>query len=213
MDLEHLRADYRQASLRSEALRSCPFDQFLSWFEQAQSAELLEPNAMTLSTVDPLGQPTTRVVLLKSFSEQGFVFYTNYSSRKALAMATNPKVAVNFNWMPLQRQVSILGTVKKLCHKQSAAYFATRPRSSQLGAWVSPQSEAVKSRAVLETLQAQMEVRFEGGAVPIPAHWGGYCIVPHSLEFWQGRTSRLHDRFIYTQASTDSHWVAQRYAP
>ena len=213
MDLEHLREDYRQSSLDAEDLLSCPFDQFALWFEQAQAAELLEPNSMTLSTVNQGGQPTARVVLLKSFSKLGFVFYTNYKSRKAQAMAENPQVAANFLWLPLQRQVSLVGRVQKISRSQSAAYFSSRPRSSQIGAWVSPQSQSLSTRAELEALQQEVETRFADAPIPIPEHWGGYAIVPHSIEFWQGRPSRLHDRFIYTQSADTSTWKAQRLAP
>ena len=168
---------------------------------------------MTLSTVDHDGQPTVRVVLLKSFSRQGFVFYTNYKSRKAQAMAVNPQVAANFLWLPLQRQVSLVGRVRKISRSQSTAYFSSRPRSSQIGAWVSPQSQELSTRAELEGLQRDVEARFADGPIPIPEHWGGYVLVPHSIEFWQGRPSRLHDRFIYTQSADTSAWEAQRLAP
>ena len=213
MDLEHLRDDYRQSSLGSGDLRACPFDQFSHWFEQAQSAELLEPNAMTLATVDQSGQPTVRVVLLKSFSTQGFVFYTNYQSRKAQAMDEKPQVAANFLWLPLQRQVSLVGRVQKISREQSAAYFSSRPRSSQIGAWVSPQSQALSSRKELELLKQKIEARFNGGSIPVPEHWGGYSIEPHSIEFWQGRPSRLHDRFMYTQSADTGAWKFRRLAP
>lgn len=213
MDLEHLRADYRQSRLGSQDLLPCPFEQFSLWFEQAQAADLLEPNAMTLSTVDQGGQPSARVVLLKSFSSQGFVFYTNYNSRKAQAMAENPQVAASFLWLPLQRQVSLVGTVHKISRAQSAAYFSSRPRSSQIGAWVSPQSQELRSRSELEHLQQEMEARFAEGSIPVPEHWGGYSIRPHRLEFWQGRPSRLHDRFVYLQSANDTAWVARRLAP
>lgn len=213
MDLEHLRADYRQSRLGSQDLLRCPFEQFSLWFEQAQAGDLLEPNAMTLSTVDQGGQPSARVVLLKSFSTEGFVFYTNYNSRKAQAMNENSQVAASFLWLPLQRQVSLVGAVHKISRAQSAAYFASRPRSSQIGAWVSPQSQALRSRSELESLQQEMEARFAEGPIPIPDHWGGYCIRPHRLEFWQGRPSRLHDRFVYSKSANDSSWVACRLAP
>jgi pyridoxamine 5'-phosphate oxidase len=150
---------------------------------------------------------------LKSFSKLGFVFYTNYKSRKAQAMAENPQVAANFLWLPLQRQVSLVGRVQKISRSQSAAYFSSRPRSSQIGAWVSPQSQSLSTRAELEALQQEVEAGFADAPIPIPEHWGGYAIVPHSIEFWQGRPSRLHDRFIYTQSADTSTWKALRLAP
>ncbi|MGB0792773.1 MAG: pyridoxamine 5'-phosphate oxidase [Opitutales bacterium] len=212
MDLSDRRADYAKHSLDTADLAASPFVQFEHWFREAEACELEEPNAFCLATVDPTGQPSTRVVLLKDFSEKGLVFYTNYESRKATELEANPRAAANFLWLPLQRQVNVVGRVERVSKAESLRYFVSRPFASQLGAWTSPQSTVITSRQVLETKWEQMKRKFVEGKVPLPDHWGGYRIVPERFEFWQGRPSRLHDRFAYLK-NTEGLWETQRLAP
>ncbi|MGB0264039.1 MAG: pyridoxamine 5'-phosphate oxidase [Opitutales bacterium] len=212
MDLSDRRADYAKHSLDTADLAASPFMQFEHWFREAEACELEEPNAFCLATVDPTGQPSTRVVLLKDFSEKGLVFYTNYESRKATELEANPRAAANFLWLPLQRQVNVVGRVERVSKAESLRYFVSRPFASQLGAWTSPQSTVITSRQVLETKWEQMKRKFVEGKVPLPDHWGGYRIVPERFEFWQGRPSRLHDRFAYLK-NTEGLWETQRLAP
>lgn len=212
MDLSDRRADYAKHSLDTADLAASPFVQFEHWFREAEACELEEPNAFCLATVDPTGQPSTRVVLLKDFSEKGLVFYTNYESRKATELEANPRAAANFLWLPLQRQVNVVGRVERVSKAESLRYFVSRPFASQLGAWTSPQSTVITSRQVLETKWEQMKRKFVEGKVPLPDHWGGYRIVPERFEFWQGRPSRLHDRFAYLR-NTEGLWETQRLAP
>lgn len=212
MDLSDRRADYAKHSLDTADLAVSPFVQFEHWFREAEACELEEPNAFCLATVDPTGQPSTRVVLLKDFSEKGLVFYTNYESRKATELEANPRAAANFLWLPLQRQVNVVGRVERVSKAESLRYFVSRPFASQLGAWTSPQSTVITSRQVLETKWEQMKRKFVEGKVPLPDHWGGYRIVPERFEFWQGRPSRLHDRFAYLK-NTEGLWETQRLAP
>ncbi len=211
-NLHDLRVDYSRASLSSQNLEKSPFDQFQKWFDDAVTAQVDEPNAMCLATVGTGGVPSTRVVLLKNFSSQGLTFFTNYESRKATELGENANVSVNFLWLPIQRQVNILGFAERISKSETLKYFISRPLASQLGAWTSPQSKVISSRQILETKWDQMKRKFAEGEVPVPDNWGGYRIVPHSFEFWQGRKSRLHDRYLY-QKCDDGGWTIVRLAP
>lgn len=211
MDLFTLRQDYKKAALSKESLAADPCQQLRDWMEEAQRSELLEPNAMTLATVDSDGQPFTRTVLLKTFDQRGLVFFTNYESRKAKHIANNPKVSLLLNWLPLERQVSLNGVASKISSAESLAYFATRPFGSRLGAWVSDQSRVIKSRSLLEAKLEEMKKKFTSGDIPLPSFWGGYRVVPESVEFWQGRQNRLHDRFIYCR--NEDGWDIERLQP
>jgi len=211
MDISHLRKDYCQAGLNRDDLDADPFHQFNKWFEQAQQAELTEPNAMSIATVSPSGAPSVRTVLLKLFDDNGFIFFTNYNSQKAQEIASNAHVALLFAWLGLERQVRISGVAKKISKKESFAYFTTRPKGSQLGAWISPQSQVIESREFLKSKLAEMKSKFAHGKIPIPNAWGGYRVVPTRFEFWQGRSSRLHDRFVYDLK--DGQWPIHRLAP
>ncbi len=210
-DLSDLRREYRQQPLRRRDLNPDPLVQFDHWFQQAEQTELMDANAMSVSTVDSQGQPSVRMVLLKYYGQAGFVFYTNLGSRKASEIATNPQVALLFYWPELHRQVKILGRAERTSVADDARYFLSRPRDSQLGAWVSRQSSVVSTRSLLENKYAEMKQRFANGEVPLPSFWGGYRVSPASMEFWQGRESRLHDRFRYTRA--DLAWEVNRLAP
>ncbi|MFT4901515.1 MAG: pyridoxamine 5'-phosphate oxidase [Lentimonas sp.] len=212
MDLSDRRAEYTKHALNAADLLASPFEQFTQWFRQAEACELEEPNAMCLATASAEGQPSTRVVLLKDFSEKGLTFYTNYESRKAVELEANPRAGANFLWLPLQRQVNVVGRVERVSKAESLKYFLSRPFSSQLGAWTSPQSQVITSRQLLEAKLEQMKRKFAEGKVPLPDHWGGYRIVPDSFEFWQGRPSRLHDRLIY-RLDASGAWVIERLAP
>lgn len=212
MDLANLRKEYTRSGITKDSLDPDPFKQFEIWFNQACEANLVEPNAMSLSTVSPDGQPSIRTVLLKEYDPQGFVFYTNYGSAKAREIASNPKVALLFPWLALERQVIIKGSAAKVSTARSLRYFLSRPRGSQLGAWVSQQSGALTSRKVLETALGQIKAKFEGGQVPLPSFWGGYLVRPASIEFWQGRENRLHDRLCYDQGSGGA-WEIIRKSP
>jgi pyridoxamine 5'-phosphate oxidase len=214
MKLEDLRRDYNQGDLNEEDLATDPISQFKRWFADAEGAGLLEPNAMVLATVDAEGQPFTRTVLLKNLDERGFVFYTNFESRKGQHIATNARVSLLFTWLPLERQVSINGEAVRISTAESFKYFASRPLGSRLGAWTSPQSQVISSRSLLEAKLAEIRQKFSSGEVPLPSFWGGFRVVPKTAEFWQGRPSRLHDRFLYRRAenSADS-WTVARLAP
>ena len=212
--LADLRRNYTQGTLDEHDLNADPLKQFQSWLEDAQNAAekggMLEPNAMTLATVNAAGQPSARIVLLKGLDERGFIFYTNYESRKAHELAENPKVALVFNWLALERQVRVEGTVSKLPVKESEAYHQTRPRGSQLSEWVSPQSRVIENRGVLEDRLKEVEAKFPD-EVPLPEFWGGFIVRLERLEFWQGRPNRLHDRFRYTRQGEG--WGLERLAP
>lgn len=209
--LADLRAHYASGALDEADAPAAPFALFARWFEDALAAGTPEPNAMVLSTVDAAGQPSARVVLLKGLDETGFLFFTNYRSRKGHDIAADARVALTFWWPPLERQVRVEGRAAPIDAETSDAYFATRPRGSQLGAVASPQSAVVAGRTVLEERLAEAEARFEGRPVERPAHWGGYRVVPHAVEFWQGRPSRLHDRLRYTRDG--DAWRVERLAP
>lgn len=210
-DIAALRKEYTQAELDENSIHTNPFLQFEQWFQEALKSQLNEPNAMSVATVDEDGQPFQRTVLLKTFNEDGFVFYTNYTSRKAQQLESNPKISLLFPWYDLERQVAITGSVVKVSAKESLTYFLTRPRGSQLGAWVSNQSEVITSRSILEMKLAEMKNKFKEGKIPLPDHWGGYRVVPDSIEFWQGRPNRLHDRILFTK--TTDNWKISRLAP
>jgi pyridoxamine 5'-phosphate oxidase len=210
-DLGALRREYSEKGLRREDLDDNPIAQFQKWFQEAGSHDLLEPNAMTLATSDSSGRVTARTVLLKAFDPKGFVFYTNYTSRKAEAMTSNPQVALLFNWLPLERQVAITGRAEKISTAESFRYFATRPFNSKLGAWVSQQSSVISSRSLLEAQLEKLKEKFANGEVPLPDFWGGFRVVPDSIEFWQGNRSRLHDRFLYS--SDSDGWKIERLSP
>jgi pyridoxamine 5'-phosphate oxidase len=189
-----------------------PFNQFQDWFEQAMKANLVEPTAVTLATISLTGKPTARVVLLKDFDEQGFVFYTNYASRKGQELAQTPWACLNFWWDKLAYQVRIEGSVSQVSAAESDEYFHSRLRGSQLGAWASPQSQVIADRKILEDRVEEFFHRFEGQQVPRPPHWGGYRLKPSEFEFWQGRESRLHDRLRY-HLIHDNQWLIERLAP
>lgn len=212
MDLSDRRKDYTKQALTQADLLEDPIEQFKLWFSQAEDVEIDEPNAMCLATATAGGQPSTRVVLLKGITEGGFVFYTNYESRKAGELDANPSVAANFFWLPLQRQVNITGRVVRVSKAESLKYFLTRPLGSRLGAWTSPQSKVIGSRQILEAKLEQMKRKFADGKVPLPDDWGGYRILPETIEFWQGRASRLHDRFMYSKNEAGL-WAVERLAP
>jgi pyridoxamine 5'-phosphate oxidase len=189
-----------------------PLRQFHLWFDQAVKANELDPDAMTLSTASSEGRVSSRIVLLKGCSERGFVFYTNYESRKSGELGENPWAALTFYWRVLHRQVRIEGRVEKVSLEESAEYFATRPRGSQLGAWASPQSQEISDRSELEKRVAELERRFDDGPIPCPPNWGGFLLRPVSIEFWQGRENRLHDRVLYTRHA-DGDWRISQLAP
>ena len=211
MDLADLRLSYTKAGLEEADADPDPFRQFELWFQQALSVQMLEPNAMTLATVDGAGRPNARAVLLKGFDRNGFVLYTNYESRKSREIEQNPNVCLLFYWAELERQVRIGGTASRVPDAESDAYFASRPVGHQLGAWVSNQSSVIAGREVLEESLASVAKRFEPGPVPRPPHWGGFRVVPHAFEFWQGRPNRLHDRLEYYMAH--GTWSIRRLSP
>ncbi|WP_420993290.1 pyridoxamine 5'-phosphate oxidase [Cupriavidus sp. 30B13] len=209
--LADLRRTYVLGSLSESDVAPDPISQFQRWFDEAINAKLPEPNAMTLATVDADGQPSARIVLLKGMDARGFTFFTNYESRKGLDMASNPRAALLFHWVQLERQVRVEGTVEKVSEAESDTYYASRPLGSRLGAWASEQSREVADRAVLEQREADFRARF-GDNPPRPAHWGGYRLVPARIEFWQGRPSRLHDRIAY-RLHADGAWQIVRLSP
>lgn len=209
--LADLRRSYVLYSLDESDVAPDPIQQFQRWFDEALTAKMPEPNAMTLATVDAEGQPSARIVLLKGLDANGFTFFTNYESRKGIDLAANPRAALLFHWMQLERQVRIEGIVEKVADNESDMYYASRPLGSRLGAWASEQSRAVAGRHVLEEREAEYRARF-GENPPRPSHWGGYRLVPKSMEFWQGRPSRLHDRISYRQ-EPDGRWQIVRLSP
>jgi len=212
MGLSDLRQEYTRAGLRKADLSADPIAQFRKWFDEALSAGLIEPNAMTLSTATPQGKVSARTVLLKAYDTKGFVFFTNYGSRKARDLSENPHAALLFPWLGLERQVIITGMAEKISAAESAAYFISRPFGSRVGAWVSHQSQVISSRAILEAKLEELLKKFAQGGVPLPDFWGGYRIVPETIEFWQGRPNRLHDRFLYAR-NAEGAWTVERLAP
>jgi pyridoxamine 5'-phosphate oxidase len=211
MGIEEIRRGYARAELRKGDLDPDPLTQFGRWLGEAVAADLLEPTAMTLATADGEGRVSARMVLLKGYGPQGFVFYSNYASRKAAQLAVNPHAALVFYWPQLERQVRVEGTVEKLPREASETYFRSRPRGSQLGAWASPQSQPLRDREELRGRAAAADERFAGREVPLPDHWGGYRLRPSALELWQGRPDRLHDRFRYDREGDG--WRLERLAP
>ncbi|MER5637496.1 pyridoxamine 5'-phosphate oxidase [Kitasatospora sp. NPDC002227] len=207
-----MREHYEHDGLAEQQLAADPLTQFTRWFHEAEQAGVPEPNAMVLSTADAAGRPSSRTVLLKGFDRRGFVFYTNYGSRKGSELAVNPWAALLFPWITLGRQVQVTGRVEKVGRDETAAYFRTRPHGSQLGAWASEQSSPVSSREVLERRYDDLAARYpEGEGVPVPPFWGGFRVVPESVEFWQGRANRLHDRLRYVAEGSD--WRVERLCP
>lgn len=217
LDPAAMRKHYRVEGFEESDLAAHPMDQFTLWFEQAARAAaggtIYEPNAMVVSTADAEGRPSSRTVLMKQYDTQGFVFYTNYDSRKARDLAANPYVSLLFPWHPIARQVIVTGTARRTGRDETAAYFRTRPHGSQLGAWASAQSSVISSRTELDASYAELSARYpEGEQVPVPPHWGGFRVAPRVMEFWQGRNNRLHDRLRYV-AEPDGSWRVERLSP
>ena len=208
-DLSNLRKEYLKSGIVKDNLKSNPIEQFSLWFDQAIEANIIEPSAMSLATSDDyIG---IRTVLLKFFDDKGFVFFTNYESKKSKQLQNNPQAALLFPWLALERQVKIIGSVEKITKLESLKYFSSRPKDSQIGAWSSQQSSRISSRAILVDQFAVMKKKFANGEIPLPEFWGGYRVVPQSIEFWQGRESRLHDRLIYER--NDDGWEITRLSP
>ena len=215
-ELSHLRQEYAAGGLAETDLEKDPVAMFRRWLHEAVTAGLHEPNAMVVATVSPDGRPSARLVLLKDVDDRGFVFFTNYESRKGREIDAHPEVSLLFPWHDLQRQVRVEGTATRVTREESEAYFAGRPRESQLGAWASPQSRVVASRAALDERYGGVLAQFADlDDVPVPPHWGGFRVAPEEVEFWQGRKGRMHDRLVYRRAEPDPHapWTVQRLAP
>ena len=212
LNVADLRRNYTRARLLESDLHADPVEQFTAWFREAIAAQLHEPNAMSLATAWADGRPLVRTVLLKHFDARGFVFYTNLESRKARQLKENPRAALLFPWLPLERQVIVTGDVERLSVAETLKYFVTRPRDSQIAAWASRQSSPISSRQVLELEWAALKRKFGAGEVPLPDFWGGFRVVPATVEFWQGGPNRLHDRFLYTRPAAGG-WRLERLAP
>ena len=210
--LAELRKNYSLGSLDVANIDRNPFRQFDTWFQQAVDAQLPEPNTMTLATVDSRGRPSARIVLIKGVDERGFVFFTNYESRKGRELAANPYASLLFYWIELERQVRVEGRIVKTSPEESDTYYASRPLGSRIGAWASNQSQVIESRSQLETREREISLQY-GDQPPRPPHWGGYRLVPEAIEFWQGRPSRLHDRLLFTRSSESSDWQISRLSP
>lgn len=211
MSISSIRKDYQLKSLSETDVDSHPIDQFSKWWDEALISKIDEVNAMTLATVSQDGRPSARIVLLKGFDENGFVFYTNYESEKGQQLLKQPFASLVFFWKELERQVRIEGACEKVSDGESDEYFYSRPQGSQLGAWASPQSRVIKGRSVLEENIKQLETRFSKEAIQRPPHWGGFRVIPDKVEFWQGRSNRLHDRILYQKSS--DRWAISRLAP
>ena len=212
MSLADLRTEYSLAGLSEKDVARDPFRQFEKWFQEAEAAKIHEPNAAVLATAARDGRPSARMVLLKGIDGRGFVFYTNYDSRKGREMEANPRAAYVFPWVALERQVIVEGAVTKVAREESEAYFHSRPRASQLAAWASPQSAIISGREAIEQAMKAAERKYSGVEAPLPPNWGGFRIVPELVEFWQGRRNRLHDRIRYRREGTGA-WVIERLAP
>ncbi|AMM52226.1 hypothetical protein TH61_14950 [Rufibacter sp. DG15C] len=213
LSLADIRINYSKKILNREAVHENPLQQFDAWMQEALVAKVEEPTAMALSTASAVGRPSARIVLLKAIEDNGFVFYTNYESRKGQQLHENPFASLTFFWPALERQVRIEGAVQKVPAATSDAYFQSRPKGSQLGAWSSPQSQAIKNRKVLEELELKYSQEFaQQEIIPRPPHWGGYAVIPDRIEFWQGRPNRLHDRLVYLKDS-EGNWQIERLAP
>lgn len=212
MALADMRKDYSLAGLLETNLAKNPFRQFEQWFQEAEAAKIAEPNAMTLATTGRDGRPAARTVLLKGCDGRGFVFYTNFESRKGRELDANPRAALLFPWVAMERQILIEGPVARVSREVAEAYFHSRPRGSQLAAWASPQSTTVAGRAVLEESYRVVDKKYEGRTVPLPPNWGGFRLAPETVEFWQGRRNRLHDRLRYRR-EPGGDWVVERLAP
>ena len=212
MELHNIRRNYGRASLKIEDLDKNPFKQFDTWFKIALKEIKPDPNSMALATSGTDCQPSLRTVLLKYYDETGFVFFTNYNSKKSKQISENPKVALLFTWLILERQVIIEGKAEKISKAESLKYFSSRPIGSQLGAWVSPQSSIISSKSILLSKLEQMKRKFKDGKIPLPDFWGGYRVIPERIEFWQGGENRLHDRFLY-EKDNEGEWVINRLAP
>ncbi|GLS26223.1 pyridoxamine 5'-phosphate oxidase [Marinibactrum halimedae] len=210
-DIQDLRREYTLSQLTRESLLDNPVEQFQLWLKQAIEFGLKDPTAMTVATVDEQGQPSQRIVLLKHVDDNGFVFYTNYSSRKAEELGKNPKISLHFPWHAMERQVKVCGVAEKVSAKESLAYFSSRPKESQLAAWASAQSRPISSRTALMQQFARMKEKFAKGQIPLPDFWGGYRVQFHEIEFWQGGSARLHDRFVYQRRGEE--WSIERLMP
>ena len=212
MDIASIRKEYQQKTLEKDTVLPHPVNQFRIWFEEALNADMPDPNAMVLSTVNKNNAPSSRVVLLKNLSDLGFTFFTNYESRKGTELLDNPNAALNFFWPQLERQVRVEGVIQKVSEEESDDYFNNRPKGSRIGALISPQSQVIPNREFLENLQKEYNDKFKAqDDVPRPSHWGGYRLKPNLVEFWQGRPSRLHDRLLYTVKN--GNWSIERIAP
>lgn len=209
--LNEIRRDFAGKPLNEDSVELDPLIQFGIWFEEAVNAQILDPSAMSVTTVNPIGQPSTRIVYMRGINKKGFVFYTNYNSEKGRDLAENNKVALNFFWGGLERQVRVEGEVSKISKEDSDVYFAQRPRESQIGAWASSQSEILDDRKSLEERVVYFTEKFKDIEVARPPHWGGYIVYPTRIEFWQGRPNRLHDRIVYTKSDED--WKQSRLSP
>jgi pyridoxamine 5'-phosphate oxidase len=212
-DLAALRREYSLGGLHETDVLPEPVAMFRRWMHDAVAAGLHEPNAMVVATATPSGVPSVRTVLLKGLDQRGFVFFTNYSSRKGAELAANPSCALLFPWHDLERQVRVEGRAARLTEEENATYFAIRPRGSQLGAWASPQSQVVADRAALDRAYDEVAGRFAEADVPLPPHWGGFRVAPEAVEFWQGRSGRMHDRLRYRRIPADAPWTVERLAP